>query len=258
MKRVLVGIGLLFSWGCGEGPDSQTTESHALGSEVSALSDKDFDVDFSDCSEFAGIGFVPAANARPLVPAHYALAGDANNAVIVVRVAKCASAVVDGHSVGEILTSQIGISVTGQDPTADINNYTLFFATNQALLHARFQGAGLDADNTNGISFVQSGGSLSAASSSSHTPAFQLLGSASPPTASPVVFVASWWGDGNQGVFRSRTVFPAIRFSGSTVTLTTPAGSALATLVGGTSYTFALLDSHNTFPTSHLEVRDTD
>ena len=42
------------------------------------------------------------------------------------------------------------------------------------------------------------------------------------------------------------------------MTLTTPAGSALANLVGGTSYTFALLDSYNTFPSSHLEVRDTD
>ena len=65
MKRVLVGIGLLFSWGCGEGPVSQTTESPELGSEVSALSNKDFDVDFSDCSEFAGIGLVPASELKP-------------------------------------------------------------------------------------------------------------------------------------------------------------------------------------------------
>ncbi|HVR19716.1 MAG TPA: hypothetical protein VMS65_08470, partial [Polyangiaceae bacterium] len=159
---------------------------------------------------------------------------------------------------GETITSQIGISVAGQDTTANINNYLLFGATNQAVLHARLEGAGLDADNSNGLSLVLSGGTLSVASASSHTPAFQVNGSAADPTAAPVQFIASWWADGDQGVFRMRTVFPAIRFSSSTMMLTTPAGSALANLVGGTSYTFALLDSYNSFPSSHLEVRDTD
>ena len=39
-------------------------------------------------------------------------------------------------------TSQIGISVTGQDTTADINNYTLFGATNRPSLCARLQACG--------------------------------------------------------------------------------------------------------------------
>jgi hypothetical protein len=258
MKSTAVVMGALCAWGCGAPAESDVVSGSELGVESSSLGNKDFDVDFSNCTEFAGIGFVPAANARPLVPAHYTLAGDANNAVLVVRVARCASSVIDGKAKGETITSQIGISVTGQDTTADINNYTLFYATNQPVLHARLQGAGLDADNSNGLSLVLSGGALSVASSSSHTPAFQVNGSAAAPTAAPVQFIASWWGDGNHGVFRARTVFPAIRFGNSTMTLTTPAGSALANLVGGTSYTFALLDSYNAFPSSHLEVRDTD
>jgi hypothetical protein len=32
----------------------------------------------------------------------------------------------------------------------------------------------------------------------------------------------------------------------------------LATLIGGTTLSFPILDSYNTFAASHLEVRDTD
>ena len=255
--RVAAVLGVSLCMACGAAPDSGATDE-SIGLREAALSNKDFDVDYSGCAEFAGIGFVPRANAVPLVPAHYTLAGDANNAVIVVRVASCTSSVVDGKSLGTTLTSQIGLRVIGQDTTADINNYTLFFATNQARLHARFQGAGVDADKTNGISFSLSGGVLDVASSSPHGPRFDVDGTAATPTSPGVQFVASWWADGNHGVVRSRTVLPNISFGGSSTTLTTPAGSALANLIGGTTLTFALLDSYNTFPSSHLEVRDTD
>ena len=44
--------------GCGTGPGF---DGEIVGSSEQALSNKDFDVDFSGCSEFAGIGLVPAA-----------------------------------------------------------------------------------------------------------------------------------------------------------------------------------------------------
>jgi hypothetical protein len=258
MKSRVAVICALGLWGCGAPDGSERTPGAELGVEASALGNKDFDVDFSGCAEFAGIGVVPAANARPLVPAHYTLQGNENDAFMVVRVARCASAIVDGKAQGATTTSQIGISVAGQDGTADINNYTLFYATDQPLLHARLQSAGLDSDNTNGISITLSGTALSVASSSPHTPTFGVSGSVPGPFFPPDEFIASWWADGSNGVFRARTVFPAIQFSLSTVTLTTPAGSALAELIGATTFTFAALDSYNTFTSSHLEVRDTD
>ena len=256
-KRWLVGP-LLLCLSCSAAPDGASDASESPRVRASALSNKDFDVAFSDCSEFAGIGFVPAANARPLVPPAYTLAGDASHAVVVVRVARCAASVVDGKSLGETLTSQIGISVTGQDTTADINNYTLFYATNQALLHARYQAAGLNSDRSDDLSLQLLGGALSASSASSKTPAFVVAGPATAPTAAPVQFVASWWENGIHGVVRSRTVFPAIRFGNSSVTLTTPSGSDLALLAGSTTLTFALLDSDNDFGDAQLQVRNTD
>jgi len=249
---------LLLCVSCSATPNEAPEAEESLGSTASALSNKDFDVTFTNCAEFAGIGFVPAANARPLVPVSYALAGDANNAIIVVRVARCASSVVDGHAVGETITSQIGVSVTGQDTTADINNYTLFYATNQPLLDAKLRAAGLKSDLTHELSLQLTAGALSVSSSSCKTPPFVVAGSAVAPTTTPVQFIASWWGNGNHGVVRARTVFPAIRFGTSTVTLSTPADSDLARLAGSTTLTFALLDSYNTFASSQLQVRDTD
>jgi hypothetical protein len=241
--------------GCGaEGFEPEAEE----GVQQSALSNKDFDVSFSGCAEFAGIGFVPAANARPLVPAHYELAGDAENAIAVVRVASCESAVVDGKAVGRTITSQLGITLAGGDATADINNYTVAYATNQAKLHARFQAAGLKTDKSNDLLLRLVGASLTASSSSPHTPDFKVKGTAALPSSPPTTFVASWWADGNHGVVQSRTSFPNIRFGVASTTLTTPACSDLAELLNGTTMTFAVLDSYNTFESAQLQVRDTD
>jgi hypothetical protein len=51
------------------------------------------------------------------------------------------------------------------------------------------------------------------------------------------------------------SVFPQIRFSSASVTLTTPANSELAALIGGTSLQFAILDSYNGFDDALMEVR---
>lgn len=245
--------------GCGGMPDQPLADEAELGAASTALANRDFDVSFVGCSEFAGIGFVPAANARPLVPQHYQLAGDAARAVVVVRVVRCSDAVIDGKARGATTLSQVGISLQGQDATADINNYVVAYATDQPQLHAKLTAAGLDADNSHDVSFVlSSNGELAIASASPHTSPFQIQGTAVTPSAAPVTFAASWWADGVHGVVRSRTSFPEIRFGSSSTTLSTTAGSRLAQLIGGTSLTFPLLDSYNTFATARMEVRATD
>ncbi len=256
MKIQTVLLSVMLCTACGaEGvePESESTDA-----QQSALGKKAFEVTFRDCAEFAGIGLVPAANARPLVPSRYTLAGDAQNALVVVRVAQCASSVVDGKSEGMTITSQVGIMLAGGDATADINNYTLEYATNQARLHARFKAAGLDADKSNTLALQLVAGTLSASSSSSHTPTFTVQGSATTPVGAPTTFVASWWGEGKKGPLRSRTEFPSIRFGSSGTTLTTPVGSTLAQLVGAPTLTFPILDSYNTFESAQLVVDDQD
>lgn len=254
----LILFGVLACAGCGDPASS----SEPVSEGSLALSNKDFDVDFAGCSEFAGIGFVPRANAAALVPAGYTLAGTAENAVIVVRVASCEAVSVDGKKASPGTVAQIGVSLVGGDATADINNYALWYTTDHSLLHAKLTAAGVDAIKENDLEYslaVAGGtGSLETSSSTAQTPSYDVNGGVIVPTSSPTTFTASWWQNGQHGVVRSRTVFPDIRFSGASMTLTTPAGSALANLLGGTTLTFALLDSHNAFATAQLEVRNMD
>jgi hypothetical protein len=235
-------------------------DAGGVGSVAQAASSRDFDVDFSGCSELAAIGTVPAANARPLVPAGYVLAGDATNAVIVVRAVGCSGVSIDGDMPKAARLAQIGVTLVGPDATADINNYLLWFVTDLGQLHGKLAAAGLDPDSDQGLAygFTPGGagaGTLAVGTSPPHAPPFTAGGPAAVPAAAPVGFTANWWQDGQHGTVSMRTVLPAIRFGGATTTLTTPAGSALAALIGGTSMTFAVLDSYNTFSAAHLEVR---
>src|SRR5262245_59989341 len=102
---------------------------------------RDFDVAFDGCAEYVGIGFVPFDRARARVPAAYTLARDGDNAVIVVRIADCASVAVGGARGASGRTAQIGISITRSEP-ADIHNYLLWYVTDLGSLHGKLDAIG--------------------------------------------------------------------------------------------------------------------
>ncbi len=250
-KLSLSALAVVCAAACSAGSGEDT------GVSAAALSSPhDFDVSFDACSEFAGLGYVPAVNAQSRVPAGYTLAVDGSNAILVARVVSCGGVSVDGKKARRTELSQIGIMLVGPDASASINNYTLWFDTNNPLLAAKLGAAGVDSDNGQVSYTLSSGENLLASASAPHVPAHQLNGPVTPGTE-PVPFSASWWFDGRHGTVRMRTEFPAIRFGGASVTLTTPAGSALAAVIGGTSLTFAVLDSFNAFDAALMEVRNT-
>jgi hypothetical protein len=234
-------------------PESEPSE---LASTAQALSVQDFDVDFEDCNVFAGLAHVSGARARALVPPAYALALDGDQARMVVRVVHCSNVVVDGRSQGSTVISHIGVGLVGPDTTVSLNNFTLWYATNSPLLHAKLTAAGVNADQS-GFLAVGVQGALTVSSQSPHTPSFEVSGSVMPPGA-PVPTSASWWDDGVHGAVRSRTVLPVIQFGVAHTSLSTPPDSALAELIGGPTLTFDILDSYNVFPTGHMEVRASD
>lgn len=239
---------------CSERPDSQP--DFAQSSE--ALSAAEFGVDFDGCTEFVGIGLVPAENARPLVPEAFELAGDEDNAVIVVRIAGCDEVSVGGRPAQAGTLAHIGIRLVGPDETADINNYQLWYSTTLGNLKAKLGGVSVGADIDQIVYAFAPGtsgeGPIDIESTPPHAPLFEIHGTALAPTAPPVTFTASWWSEGSEGTVQMRAVFPDIQFSGATTTLTTPEGSALADLIGGTSLTFPLLDSFNAVGTADMSV----
>lgn len=233
-----------------------STRANACGNDFGV----DFGVDFTDCTEFAGIGFVPAANVAGLVPPGYTIAPAGDDALVVVRVVHCGGISVDGKRAQPGSLAQIGVTLVGPDATADIDNYTLWYATTSGGLHGKLVSAGVASvvDANLAYAFTPDGSGSGAlaidVSPPPQAPSFTVDGVADAPVAAPVPFVARWWADGHRGTVTMTTDLPDIVFSSASTALDTPAGSALAAVIGGTSMTFPVLDSYNAFPYAHMDV----
>lgn len=243
--------GCLWAVGCGG------TEPTEVGRSVQALQGG-FEVDFNDCTEFAGVGFIPGANARAAVPLDYTPAGDATTGVIVVRVASCSDVRIDGGAPTPTIVAQIGVNLIPPDGTGDINNYAVWYHTDNPHLKNAFKKLGVDAQMVPQLRYqvtLDPGGATGQLHLESRHPTFAVDGPIVVPTAPAVPFIANWWDLGKQDQqVKANTVLPAIQFSGASTVLTTPAGSALANLIGGTSLTFPALDSYNSFAAAHMVV----
>jgi hypothetical protein len=103
-----------------------------------------FSADFTNCSEFAGLG--PVANtplATSLVPAHFTTLLESGQVTIVIRASNCEGVSVNGSKPVRTTLSHIGIGVVSPDGSGTINNYTLVYLTNNPLLAESFQHAGM-------------------------------------------------------------------------------------------------------------------
>lgn len=217
----------------------------------------DFDVSFATCTEYVGIGLVPFEPARALLPATYTPVQLDGSAVLVVRVSSCVAVSVDGGPSHPANVAQVGIRVSGLDGSADINNYTLYYATDFGQLHGALRAAGVASvlDGQLAYAFDPESGSLEALVDTPKLPLIALSGTATPPPPTPTQFIATWWTEGNAGTVRMRTEFPHIAFGQASVLLTSEAGSELQGLIGVLPYGFALLDSYNAFDAAPMTVR---
>jgi hypothetical protein len=248
-RAFIVCVGLACA-GCGQANETEVNElNQALGAGEA-------EVVFEGCTEFAGFGEVPAQNAAALVPGAYDVFLLASgNAQIVVRAVECDSISVGAGQPKPGTLSQIGITIAGGDASADINNYTLWYVTDHAKLHATLRSAGLASVKEPGLSYVLNGDDLAIASDNPTTPSYEASGSVSAPVGAPWVFVATWWEDGRHGTVAARTDFPAITFTfDGSIELNTPTGSDLAALIGGSTLTFPNLNSHNSFDEAVMTV----
>ncbi len=252
------------AWGCASVEDpsaSSTVGSEQVGQTTDAIKEsKTFDVQFSGCTEFAGIGLVPYANARPLVPAQFTLAGDTTNSVIVVRVADCSGVIVDGHDVGAGTVSQIGLTIVAPDGTGDINNYTVWYDTTSEYLAKRLKKSGVNARHAPELDYdytPNGDGTGNLSIESDRQPRYTVGGAVIEPTAAPVPFEANWFKASYSSTTKMDTPIAAIQFGQITSVLHTKAHSDLGKLIGGSSLTFPVLDSYNTFPAATMHVTDT-
>lgn len=267
MEIAKYAIGTLLVVGCGA-PDvaeyqsggaregeQDTAKTLTLGSLESELNvgKKSLEVNFKDCTEFAGLTYVPNERVQDLVPPEYELLhlSGPDEAVVVVRIASCDGITVKKGKSAPGTVAQVGVTMIGPDATSDINNYTLWYVTNHRPLARELSKLGVAAEFSGAIDYAftpdESGfGAFEVAVGAKHAPDYALVGTAQSPTADAVPFVASWWTDTCKGRVQMRTTLPSIQFGGSTMELT-PFEPDLEAVLGAGPVGFPGLDSFNTF-----------
>lgn len=220
-----------------------------------------FSVDFSQCTEFAGVGPVDLARASSLVPSAFTTLPVGSTAAIVVRATSCASAQVNGADGVPTIISQIGIEIVPPDGTGDINNYTLIYVTDNVQLALAFRLAGLPAlfDPTLTYEFTYDStaksGELYVESQGPGLPPYFLTGTETDPSGAGSDFKANWWYQGFAGVIKQASDFPDIAFGTANVSLHTSRESALGKLIGGnTDADFHFLPVRGVYAAAHMDV----
>jgi len=230
---------------------------------VASAESGSFTVHFAGCTEFAGWGPVSLAEAQPLVPAGYVIAGAAmGQAAIVVRATSCQGVAIGQSAAQPTELSQIGINLVAPDGTGDINNYTVIYVTNNQPLAELFRTAGLPAVFDPGLAYeytpgpMETSGELYVAASGHGLPAFFLFGTENePPPNSQQSFLANWWFTGHGSKMKQSTSFPVISFGTAAVTLYTSNTSLLGNLIGGnTASNFSFLSVRGVYPAATMTV----
>ncbi|HKE28039.1 MAG TPA: hypothetical protein VKB88_37055 [Bryobacteraceae bacterium] len=223
-----------------------------------------FTVDFSQCTEFAGVGPVNFAKAAALVPQAFTTLAVSGTGAIVVRATSCAGASVNGGRSVATTISQIGVEIVPPDGTGDINNYTLIYVSNNAELVLAFNLAGVPAlyDPTLTYQFTYestgNSGELYLAAEGIGLPAYFLTGTETDPTGPGSDFKANWWFAPGGAVVKQASDFPDIAFGTAAVSLHTDRNSALGQLIGGnTDSDFHYLPIRGVYASAHMVVTAT-
>ena len=255
-RRLAFGLAVLALPACALDPSTDRSTA-ATSENVEQSSDaltveRSFEVDFSTCTEMASLTPVAIANLRPLVPAQYAIANEANGVgFVVVRISNCAGVAINGVGLGAGTVAQVGVNLVAPDGSGDIDNYTLYYDTTSAHFSARLRSFGFESRWLPGIDYARTGSTLSIAVPGR---GYSVAGPVVAPTAPAVPFVADWWSAGRTSESKTATTLAAIQFSTATMTITTQPGSQLRAILGAPSATFPIFDSYNEFAAAHMTV----
>ncbi len=218
-----------------------------------------FNVQFSDVVETIGIDLVPTEEARAFVPEEYVLAGEGSPVTpLVVRTAYADGVSVNGGAPTSGSVVQIGAIIAPPDGTGDVNNYILWYYTDNPQLAYRLNLAGIHAQYVPNLEYDYS---LDAGDNHLHvrvpfpgSPRFAIDGTVTPPTAAPVPFVSNWWTSSCGTPVKQVTTIESLFISESQLSLQTRADNALGSLLGSSTAEFAVLDNYNQFPAGYVTV----
>jgi hypothetical protein len=227
---------------------------------LTSVSELDFSVDFTNCSEYAGVAPISLSSVRNLVPQPYAITGAGmGSAGLVVRTAQCDSVSVDGTQAEPGVVSQVGVSIVSPNGTGDVNTYTLWYTTDNLQLATRLQLAGVNAEFVPGLTYTDSPGQFSFLVPPPASDPFTLSGTVTEPEPNNpgFPFVANWWQLGSTGNILMQASLPNLRVGSGNLTLQTDPNSRLGALIGGGSKAFTV-SLPSRFPYAGLDVTVTE
>jgi hypothetical protein len=214
-----------------------------------------FSVQFTDCVETIGVGLVSTDLARALVPPEFILVGEGSPVTaIVVRTATCGGIAVAGHKPKPGIVVQIGVVIVPPDFTGDINNYTLWYYTSDAKLAEHLQSLRIDAQHVPNLESSTGNGEFHLTLRQPGSPLLSIDGLVW-PAAPAGSFESNWWVKSSRGTVKLNTLVPDISIGPADLLLTTASNSALASLIGGTTLGFPIIQQFNPFPAAVMTVR---
>jgi len=216
---------------------------------------QNFSVDFSNCIESIGVGLVSTDSARQYVPPEFILVGEGQPVTpLVVRTARCGISV-EGRGGGTGHIVQIGAVIVPPDFTGDINNYTMFYYTDDLRLALRLNVAGVFAQFDPRIVYAYDNSStLFVRVPLPGILMLNLTGSVTPSPVPAGSFTANWWQKTFAGPVKMSTNVPVIFIGGADQTLSTRADGPLGQLIGGTTTGFPIIQQFNTFANAQMNV----
>lgn len=230
---------------------------------TAAWAEQPLTVDFTQCTEFAGVGPVSFASASALVPAQFtALSTGAGTGGIVVRAGSCTGVSVNGGPAVPTVFSQVGVEIVPPDHTGDINNYLLFYITNNPELVVALNLAGApalyDPNLTYQFTYGPTGkaGVLYVEAEALGVPSYTIYGAETDPTAPYGDFTANWWAlTPQRELVKEAGNYPNISFGTASNTVFTDKNSELGKLIGGnTDSNFSYLPLRGIIPTAQIVV----
>lgn len=215
-----------------------------------------FQVQLTDCVESIGVGLVPTENVEELLPPGFIPVGSGTPVTpLVVRTSR-GKISVNGRRARTGNIVQIGAVIVPPDFTGDINNYTLFYYTDDLQLALRLVLAGVHAQYVPTLQYqIGNDHSFLVRVPVPGNPKLRLEGSISPPPGPAGSFLANWWQQSPCGVVKMSTNVPAISIGGADLTLSTNANNALGGIVGGGTFEFPLVQQFNTFANASMNVQ---
>lgn len=229
---------------------------------TAAWADQPLTINFTQCTEFAGVGPVSFGKASAVVPPQFtALSTGTGTGGIVVRAGSCTGVSVNGGPAIPTMFSQVGVEIVPPDNTGDINNYLLFYISDNRDLVVALNRAGApalydpnllyqftyDSTGKSGVLYVEA--------EAWGVPSYTIYGTETDPTAPYGDFTANWWAVTPQGLLKEAGNYPNISFGTANNTVFTDKNSKLGQLIGGnTDSNFSFLPLRGIIPTAQIVV----